>query len=316
MTLPRLFLLFWFTALTAVVGPLLALDEMSFFGGWRTILPWSLLASAFAFFLFVVPMLLGLRQALRGNFAWSHFALAGAILGVVLTAAVLLFWGGTDIMIYGPSLYSYGAFAVVGAIAGFGFARLPVASLQAARWWWPPRRTLAAAPVVGFATSLVGLPLAAGRPGAMLALAVTTASLLAMTLALGTAALISGKGVSDPVTRHGVQRDVSVSAILLVVWLLTHRIGTPQVASWVIRGMRVPTGSRNVSAGAAFGPFPVEGGSPLPYHWCTARAYAPGLVVVNRGVMRGGLDGDGETVVVLWVLGFARELCVVRQWVS
>lgn len=314
-----LFLISWFMVVAAVVGPLLFLGEMESLGGWRTILPWSFVTVGFAFFVLGLPAFLGLRRVLGGNVTARRSAWVGAIGGVMLIATVLFFgWGRATADV--ACLYCYAAFAIVGGVVGWGMARLPVSSLQAARWWWPLGRTFVAAPIVGFVSSLLGVALARREALGMLASSLIAGALIALSLVLGIAALVANRSIDDRAVRRRAWCGTSISGFLAVLWLLTHWIGGPQVRHLMLDRIKAPASSMDVSASAIFapdaGPNVVPGEVPMPYHWCTVRAYGPGIVVASRGVMREMLNGEGQTDVFVWLFGLRWKACTLALWVS
>ena len=86
---------------------------------------WSLLAFALAFFIVYLPVLFGVRRRLRGVRPLWPFPLIATLLGIVPTAAILFFWGGSfRTLISAEASLFYVMFAVVGIIVGCAFARI------------------------------------------------------------------------------------------------------------------------------------------------------------------------------------------------
>ena len=121
MTLIQLWLAGWIAGLIAYVAALALLYRQGISGGdLRSVAITSLLASALCFWLVYVPILRAVRRWLRPA-VWA-FPLTAMLLGLVPTALVARFWGGSlRAMMTPEALLFYILFAVVGLVVGWGF---------------------------------------------------------------------------------------------------------------------------------------------------------------------------------------------------
>ena len=94
-------------------------------GDFRSVALCSLIALAVAFYVVYLPALLALRRLLHGvHPAWPFPALA-VLLGVLPTAMILFFWGGTlRSLLSSEATLFFAMFATVGLVIGIGFARI------------------------------------------------------------------------------------------------------------------------------------------------------------------------------------------------
>lgn len=92
---------------------------------FRSAAIYSFVAFAITFFIVYLPALLALRRFLHGVHPMWPFPLVAMLLGVLPTAMVLFYWGGTLRSLLSPeaSLF-YAMFAAVGLISGIGFTRI------------------------------------------------------------------------------------------------------------------------------------------------------------------------------------------------
>lgn len=92
---------------------------------FRSVVLYSFIAFAVAFCVVYLPSLLALRRLLHGVRPVWPFPVVAALLGVLPTALVLFYWGGTLRSLLSPeaSLF-YSMFGAVGIIVGIGFTRI------------------------------------------------------------------------------------------------------------------------------------------------------------------------------------------------
>jgi len=94
-------------------------------GDFRAVALSSLLAFAVAFYLVYLPALLVLRRLLRGVHPAWPFPVLAILLGVLPTAMILFFWGGTlRSLLSSEATLFFAMFATVGLMVGIGFARM------------------------------------------------------------------------------------------------------------------------------------------------------------------------------------------------
>jgi hypothetical protein len=120
-----LFIASWLIGLCAYVGSCalfyrqtISLSSADF----RSAALYSFIAFAVAFCVVYLPSLLALRRLLHGVRPVWPFPLVAALLGVLPTALILFYWGGTLRSLLSPeaSLF-YAMFGAVGLIVGIGF---------------------------------------------------------------------------------------------------------------------------------------------------------------------------------------------------
>ena len=144
-----------------------------------------------------------------------------------------------------------------------------------------------------------------------------SSGILVLGLVLALALMLGFKRHGDIVAASRARKGFCVCAVLTLFWAASGAFGSGQLRQQVIGRMQRPGNSTDVSASAAFGFGPV--GEPefsMPYHWCTTRAVGPGLVVANWGMMRGLLNGDGQSAVFLWLFGGTWKLLDIGYWNS
>ena len=124
----RLFIASWVIGLIAYVvscalfyGQLVPITS----GDFRSVAFCSVIAFAVAFYLVYLPALLALRRLLRGVHPAWPFPVLAVLLGVLPTAMILFFWGGTRRSLFSAeaSLF-HTMFTTVGLMIGIGFTRV------------------------------------------------------------------------------------------------------------------------------------------------------------------------------------------------
>jgi len=118
----------WLAGLSAYAGSCalfyhqtIALTSVDF----RAVAISSSLAFTVTFALFYLPLLLALRRLLRGVRPSWAFPAAAALLGILPTACILFYWGGTPQSLLSPEASPFFAmFTVAGLVAGIGFTRI------------------------------------------------------------------------------------------------------------------------------------------------------------------------------------------------
>jgi len=124
----RLFIASWAIGLIAYVvscalfyGQLIPITS----GDFRSVAFCSVFAFAVAFYLVYLPALLVLRRLLRGVHPAWPFPVLAILLGVLPTAMILFFWGGTlRSLLSSEATLFFAMFATVGLMVGIGFARM------------------------------------------------------------------------------------------------------------------------------------------------------------------------------------------------
>ena len=124
----RLFIASWAIGLIAYVvscalfyGQLIPMTS----GDFRSVAFCSVFAFAVAFYLVYLPALLVLRRLLRGVHPAWPFPVLAILLGVLPTAMILFFWGGTlRSLLSSEATLFFAMFATVGLMVGIGFARM------------------------------------------------------------------------------------------------------------------------------------------------------------------------------------------------
>lgn len=120
------FVLSWLTGILTYLGALAVFYHQTISrGDFSAVALGSLAAFAIAFFVVYLPALFALRTALRGvRPAWS-FPLVAVLLGVIPTAMILFYWGGTPRSLWSSeaSLF-YVMFSFVGIVVGLGYVMI------------------------------------------------------------------------------------------------------------------------------------------------------------------------------------------------
>ncbi len=97
--------------------------------------------------------------------------------------------------------------------------------------------------------------------------------------------------------------------IYLCLWMVTALAGTRQARNDVLRHLKIPSASTDISATTpSNSDFIVESEVATPYHWCITRSYVPFLVVARAGVNPGGPCVRGENVLYFWFLGYTKAI--------
>lgn len=94
-------------------------------GDFRSVAFCSVIAFAVAFYLVYLPAFLALRRLLRGVHPAWPFPVLAILLGVLPTAMILFFWGGTLRSLFSSeATLFYTMFVSVGFMSGIGFTRI------------------------------------------------------------------------------------------------------------------------------------------------------------------------------------------------
>jgi hypothetical protein len=126
MTVVQLGVAGWLAGLLAYLAALALLYRQSISSGdlWPVVVS-SLVAFGLCYWLLYLPVLRAVRHWLpRPRWVWV-FPLLAMLLGVLPTALVARYWGGSlRAMLTPEALLFYILFAVVGLVVGLGFTRL------------------------------------------------------------------------------------------------------------------------------------------------------------------------------------------------
>ena len=126
MTVVQLGLSGWLAGLVAYLAALALLyGEWISSGDLWSVVVSSLVAFGLCYWLLYLPVLRAVRHWLsRPRWVWV-FPLIAMLLGILPTALVARYWGGSLRAVLTPeALLFYILFAVVGLVVGFGFTRL------------------------------------------------------------------------------------------------------------------------------------------------------------------------------------------------
>jgi hypothetical protein len=126
MQLARLWLASWGVGLLSYIGFLaLVFRQTISTGDLPSVIVSSLLAYGLAFLLIYLPLLAKLRRLLGGvHPAWS-FPVMAMLLGILPTALIALFWGGSlHALFQSESLLFIAMFAGAGVTLGLGYVRI------------------------------------------------------------------------------------------------------------------------------------------------------------------------------------------------
>jgi hypothetical protein len=130
MTVLRLGLVAWLAGLLAYVGALALLYGERFSGGdLRSVALSSFVVFSLCYWLLYLPVLRAAQRFLRRRPMPSVFPVLAMLLGILPTALVARFWGGSLRSLLTPeAVLFYVLFAVVGLVIGVGFTRLDAGS--------------------------------------------------------------------------------------------------------------------------------------------------------------------------------------------
>ena len=102
---------------------------------------------------------------------------------------------------------------------------------------------------------------------------------------------------------------VAAAAFYAGLWILTYRLGAPQVRSVAVEAMHRPSSYTDVSKRSG-------NRHTGPVYWCSIRTYAPFLVRAKYGWQGGPLYGDGGSTLYLWLFGRTFRLREIEHWAS
>ncbi len=106
-------------------------------------------------------------------------------------------------------------------------------------------------------------------------------------------------------------RGLAVLVILYsLLWYATNLVGVPKARTVALSQMtNIKSTWRDISADLAA---QVKG----PYYFCRATALAPFLIRVEYGWEAGKLDGDGGSVLYLWIFGAVFRAHEYNHWAA
>ena len=126
MQLLRLWLVSWGVGFLTYIGSLALIYRQTASGGdLSSVVISSLLASGLAFMVVYLPIFRALRGLLRGVHPAWPFPASGVLLGILPTALIVFFWGGSAHSLFSAeSFLFFTLFAGTGIALGVGYVRI------------------------------------------------------------------------------------------------------------------------------------------------------------------------------------------------